>query len=587
MTDVSSTLDRPSLSTSSVSTESSRSRFQRNQLVRQSRSTWAERQDSSPRPSSAPADWRSLLASLFPEHTRYTFGPHHQRFWDWVWAIEAGEKPQPFVGIWPRGGAKSTSAEMACVVLGHRRRRRYGLYVSGTQAKADDHVGTVASMLESKEVQNADPGLGDRAIGKFGSAKGWRHNRLRTASGFTIDAAGLDRDIRGAKLDDARPDFIVLDDVDDARDSPDTISKKLRAITRDILPAGSEDCAVVAIQNLVSETGVFAQLAKDPPSFLTNRILSGPLPALDGATAQLIDGRWTLLAGEPTWVGQDMARCQEQIEEWGYLAWLAEAQHEVGHLEGSLFRDVAFRYHKVECDHRCTKHPLIGAQHRMATCGEKHSCDARPLPDFVRACVWVDPAVTSTDGSDSQGVICDAIAESGVIYRLGAWEGRESPLNALRRAILLAREHGATTVGVETNQGGDTWQSVYREALASLGITPSRGPRFRQAKANSGDGPKVERAARMLADYERGRIVHVIGAHETLEKALRRFPVAKPYDLVDASYWSWMDLRQGIGDPHDVFGDVLPTMAENESDAGPLDPWARVAWRRRMLEEDE
>jgi hypothetical protein len=51
----------------------------------------------------------------------------------------------------------------------------------------------------------------------------------------------------------------------------------------------------------------------------------------------------------------------------------------------------------------------------------------------------------------------------------------------------------------------------------------------------------------MVADYERGRVVHVLGHHEILERALRRFPVAKPYDLHDAAYWSWRELAVPAG----------------------------------------
>jgi len=47
----------------------------------------------------------------------------------------------------------------------------------------------------------------------------------------------------------------------------------------------------------------------------------------------------------------------------------------------------------------------------------------------------------------------------------------------------------------------------------------------------------------MLTDYEHGTIVHVLGTHATLERGLRRFPLRKPFDLVDAAYWSWRDLR--------------------------------------------
>jgi hypothetical protein len=34
--------------------------------------------------------------------------------------------------------------------------------------------------------------------------------------------------------------------------------------------------------------------------------------------------------------------------------------------------------------------------------------------------------------------------------------------------------------------------------------------------------------------------------HNTLEKALRRFPLTKPFDLADAAYWSWADLRRKL-----------------------------------------
>src|SRR4051812_32426947 len=96
--------------------------------------------------------WQPWLRELFPIHCVAPFGAHHELFWEWVWAIEPGVSPDPFVGVWSRGGAKSTSAEMAVVCIGARQRRRYGLYVCETQDQADDHVSNVAGMLESKVV---------------------------------------------------------------------------------------------------------------------------------------------------------------------------------------------------------------------------------------------------------------------------------------------------------------------------------------------------------------------------------------------------------------------------------------------------
>ena len=72
---------------------------------------------------------------------------------------------------------------------------------------------------------------------------------------------------------------------------------------------------------------------------------------------------------------------------------------------------------------------------------------------------------------------------------------------------------------------------------------PARWPGFDEEKAGSTQQSKAARGAHMLADYERpGKIVHVAGYHEVLERALRRFPLTKPFDLVDASYYGWLDL---------------------------------------------
>jgi hypothetical protein len=46
----------------------------------------------------------------------------------------------------------------------------------------------------------------------------------------------------------------------------------------------------------------------------------------------------------------------------------------------------------------------------------------------------------------------------------------------------------------------------------------------------------------MMADYDRGNVIHAIGTHLSLERSLHRFPV-KPLDLADAEFWVWNDLE--------------------------------------------
>ncbi|MGN6755849.1 MAG: hypothetical protein ACTHMJ_05595, partial [Thermomicrobiales bacterium] len=392
-----------------------------------------------------------------------------------------------------------------------------GFYLCETQDQADDHIANIAALLESRAVEQHYPALASRLVGKYGASKGWRRNRVRTTSGLTVDAIGLDTAARGAKLEDARPDFLVIDDVDGELDTPGVTARKIKVLTHKILPAGAPNLAVLAVQNLVLPDGIFAMLTDGRADFLADRLVSGPFPALDGLAYEQRDGRYVITAGEPTWQGQDLARCQDMLDDMGLTAFLAECQHDVDAPPGGMFDHLDFRH-----------------------------CTSAEVPDLLRTTVWVDPAVTNTDDSDSHAIQVDGVDARGTIYRLWSWEQRTSPEDSLRRAIAKAVEFGARTVGVETDQGGDTWQSVYKQALQQLHLDAATAPKFRSEKAGAGHGPKAHRASQMLAGYERGKIVHVLGTHQVLERALRRFPKTKPFDLVDAAFWGYHDLSQPV-----------------------------------------
>lgn len=460
-------------------------------------------------------NWRKWLADLFPSYITAPFAQRHTEFWEWIEMLAPGERPSPLVAIWPRGGAKSTSAELGAVRVGAKKSRRYIWYVSGTQDKADKHVETIASLLESERLSTRYPMLTERMIGKYGNSKGWRRERLRTSSGLTVDALGLDTGSRGAKVEDRRPDMMILDDVDEKHDTLTTTVKKIETITTSILPAGSNDCAVLFIQNLIHPDSIASRLSDGRADFLADRTISGPYPAIDGLTYEQRSGKFYITGGQATWEGQNMSICQGQMDTWGLSAFLQEAQHQV-ELSGGIWDHIDFQH-----------------------------IEWRELPEFIRVVVWVDPAVTSTDQSDSMGIQAGGIDERDNIIMLYSWESITSPEDALTRAILKAIELGAERVGIETDQGGDTWQSVYDRVVERLQRERpeiTNFPAFASDKAGSGYGSKVERNQRMLADYERGKIKHAIGTHAALERSFRRFP-KKPLDLADAAFWVWNDLR--------------------------------------------
>jgi hypothetical protein len=464
------------------------------------------------------------------------------RLWAWIDAMVPGQKPLAFIANWPRGGAKSTCAELAAVECAITLRRKFILYVSGTQVQADMHLQTVSSMLET---------IGEaRSINAYGQSKGWTQQLLRTGRGWNAISVGLDGNVRGAKLDELRPDLIILDDIDGRHDSPDVTKKKLTTILQTILPAGSSDCAVLFVQNRIHKGSVMSQILDGKQEALLSREVSDE-PAVIGLSyerREKPDGQpyYAVTGGEPTWAdGQNLETVQAQINEWGLTAVLSEAQHKVEEPDGGMYSHLTYRRVTWE-----------------------------QVPTLVRKSVWCDPAVTNTDRSDSNGIQADGFGIDGVLYRLWSWEHRSTPLETLCRAIIKAVEIGALTVGVETDQGGDTWQSVFNEAYRMLSadkdtlraeelndmtirlrvqfahVKAQRGdhfiqPVFRSAKAGSTGMGKAERGMQMLSAYERGMIAHVIGTHDILESALRRFPLAKPYDLHDAAYWSWHDLSGG------------------------------------------
>lgn len=476
------------------------------------------------------------LRDLFPSYVTAPFGPYHLELLDWIAGLESGQPADPFVAIWPRAGAKSTLAELCCAYLAAAGTRRYAFYVSRTQGQADGHVGNVATMLTSSAFAAAYPLASAAEVTTVGTRRAWNRSRLRTASRFTIDALGIDTAARGAKIDEDRPDLIIVDDIDRETDSPGTTAKLQHLLTRTILPAGADGFTALVLQNLVHPDSVISRLADGRADFLTQRRVSGPHRAIEGFAYRTGPRGVEILGGEPTWAGMGLDRCAQLIAKIGLNSFLVECQHEVERVLGGVYDEIDFD---------------------AITVPEEEI----PWKRLSRVVVWVDPAITDKDDSDSCGIQCDGLdAATGLIYRLYSWEKRAGPVAALTHAIEIALELGADTVGVETDQGGDTWRTIFETAWEAIRggsrVPPHRRPpEYAEAKAGSEHGSKVTRSRRMLTDYEHGRIRHGPRARP-LTNSLRRFPKLKPHDLTDASYYAWRDLRGNEG------GEDLADLAE-------------------------
>lgn len=367
----------------------------------------------------APLDWREWLPTMFPTYLKHGFSARHEEFWDYVWDIDPESAPDPFLGIWPRGGAKSTSAELATAALGLRRKRRYGLYVRRTQEQADTSVSNIGSLLEADTVERYYPEHAKRSVSKYGASRGWRRNRLRTAGGFTVDAVGLDTAARGVKVEEQRPDFIIFDDIDEKHDSAASTAKKIDIITTSVLPAGSPNVGVLAIQNLIIPDGVFTRLVDGRADFLARRIVSGPHPAVERLeTAWEADPatgtrRAVIVGGAATWEGQDLTVCQHMIDTMGLSAFKKECQHEVTDRSDSL----ALRY---------------DAKRHLEALGD----------DEARALVRMGMAFGGIDfGSWRFGFVLRAADRAGRVHQIAEYFNQRMNLETRARAIVAICEH--------------------------------------------------------------------------------------------------------------------------------------------------
>lgn len=423
-------------------------------------------------------------------------GDRHLAVWDWAYQMEEGEPTRARVEIWPRGGSKSTIAEQVCAYLACSLKRRFALYVCGTQDQADLHVQAIAAILEKMGMP--------RAVNAYSASINWTAQRLQTASGFGVIGVGLNSRVRGARLGEFRPDLIILDDVDETHDSPKAVEKKLKTITSAILPAGSSDATVLFIQNRIHKDSAIAKVADGRAEILLGASVTQEPAVIDLEWAREeteIGPHYRVLSGQPTWEeGQDLAVCEKQINEWGLPVFLSESQHEDAP-DGGLWK----RDRDID-------------PYRVTTAPD----------ELVRLVIGVDPTGSTTTEA---GIVAVGRTAANHYYVLHDDSGAGTTDQWVQRAIARYHTTEADTLVVERNFGGDMVESAIHNADPSVGV--------REVTASRG---KLVRAEPVQQLYERGKVHHV-GHFPDLENEMCRWKPGDPSpNRLDALVWAATDL---------------------------------------------
>lgn len=162
-------------------------------------------------------------------------------------------------------------------------------------------------------------------------------------------------------------------------------------------------------------------------------------------------------------------------------------------------------------------------------------------PPLVRILLAVDPAVTSSAGSDATGIVAVGLGDDKRAYVLADATLSAPPHQWARKVVALYESLKADLVIGEVNQGGDLVESVLRTIAPELP--------YRAVRANRG---KLLRAEPVAALYEQGRVHHV-GTFAALEDEMTRFAPGlieqNSPDRVDALVWALTELLLHGVDP--------------------------------------
>jgi len=468
--------------------------------------------------------WTERLQNIFPRYLWHELSEPHEEMWQWIDSITTDNSPRPFVAIWPRGRGKSTHAEIAAVDLGGRGKRTYCMYTCGTQDQADKHIATITNMMESADVTRAWPHVSKPRVGKNGS-RSWNRSIVTTSNGFTVEAVGLNKAVRGQKIDWARPDLIIFDDIDERHDTTNAVKKKREIITTSILPAGAPNCVVLFCQNLIHDRSIAHGLSLVPGTegaadYLTERIVSGPHKAVDGLDYKLTkDGdkiRWVVTAGQALWKGFNTKVCEDEINRVGPNAFEVESQHDIDADDPSaLLTSEIFDETRVEF-----------------------------APELTTIVVGVDPS----GGAGQCGIIPAGKARVGREwhgYTIGDYSTPYGTDSADWAIAVLRCYHavGADRIVVEINFGGDMVKNNIRQAVLEIDDEiVLRGLNVPIVVVNASRGKQV-RAQPVATVFQLGKAHHV-GHLPKLEKEWTGWvPGEGPSpDRLDAEVWAYTDL---------------------------------------------
>lgn len=231
------------------------------------------------------------------------------------------------VFMWPRGHAKSTHLDIFLplfLMFQPGRLISFMVVVGKSEDSAVRLLGDVQAELEANQ----------RIIADFGRQRGdgsWLDGEFRTSSGVKFLAVGRGQSPRGLRDREARPDYIVIDDLDD--DELCRNERRVREMTDWVKEAlfGSLDVGrgrFIMVGNLISKNSVLYNISR------TRGVTLSKVRAVDRDGNPVWKEKWTR---------EEAGRYRDFV---GYRAWEKEMMHNPV-IDGTIFRSDWIRYKRL------------------------------------------------------------------------------------------------------------------------------------------------------------------------------------------------------------------------------------------------
>nr|DAY06844.1 MAG TPA: Large Terminase [Caudoviricetes sp.] len=227
---------------------------------------------------------------------------------------------------WPRGHAKSTHMDIFTplwLIFQPKRLIDFMVLVGKSEDGANRLLGDIQAELQYNKRIIAD-------FGKQMSMGDWTEGEFTTKDGVHFLACGRGQSPRGLRKRESRPDYIVIDDLDD--DELCRNSRRVREMTDWVKEAlfGALDVGrgrFIMVGNLISKTSVLANICA------TKGVHVSTVYAVDGEGNPVWREKWT----------KEEARGVADF--MGYRAWNKEMMHNPI-VEGTVFKQEWIKYAK-------------------------------------------------------------------------------------------------------------------------------------------------------------------------------------------------------------------------------------------------